>query len=768
MTSEAERVKNITLLDKINKGEKNILNMSDTDLIALKNIIIYNAENNKEVSKKCFQQISSLFDFSYEKPFWFNQKSNFQDNIWVLNINDLDEKIIDFSKITLEDNSYLIMHPKLLNSFKIWIVNQGNPIYFSGKVPSRHTLAANINKVLALIDYIILHSKNLTLAQSDLTCLDENFIYDLMVQLATYPVNEAVYNYKKAVSNYLINNIKNISINDVRIFEHRFPLTCEILEDELDLNFDQKRKARYFLYQQKAYYRGADLISKPNTRYFNFLFSNTLSAEHRIFESLSSLTLYQPMDTQEYPAIPTRTQFEEDGLCDQNIDTYIKQFHILGSINDYDFCTYFERNNLRNITPQRIRQQVNMKPLGRHSTLPADVIFPCVKNAYEFIFKYLDPIFETIYQCYIYEAPLSKKNNLSLDLGFLKNEYWKTIIAPELEGLGIKSFHISDRDPQKFVKRRRNECLCTLYDVLIGAILIVLGTISARRQHEIIDLIEINNLVPSNIEPELNKNINFELKFLNRKSGTYFLQDSREELSRPIINSVAQIVYKLEIFNKKIQTHSTSKIKISLINTFNHHSNQFKAIDTINYSRCLDAFCDYFETPVIEYKENDYRRFYVRQHQLRRFFAMLFFWSNSFDGLESIRYFLGHTDTEHLYHYITESVSGEVLNGIKASALVDHLIIEYKDKIENIDKLNFLLSKKLNVRELEILTESSIIDYYPEQSLNYIQKSKLSEQILILLESHKIELQPKFFSVKNKNGELIREYKLVLIIKDEL
>src|SRR5690606_29178198 len=37
----------------------------------------------------------------------------------------------------------------------------------------------------------------------------------------------------------------------------------------------------------------------------------------------------------------------------------------------------------------------------------------------------------------------------------------------------------------------------------------------------------------------------------------------------------------------------------------------------------LDLFCDYFETPF----DDQGRRYYIRQHQLRGFFASAFFWS---------------------------------------------------------------------------------------------------------------------------------------------
>ena len=756
------------LIKEINDEKKNLLNMNVLELEQLKEIISNDNDITSSISKNVFSSISSLYDFNYLNPFWFDEKTKFEDNIWHLKINNLDKKIINFSKIILDDNSKLTDHHKLLNSFKIWIVNQSNPIYFSGIVPARNTISANISKVLGLIDYILINSSELLLSSCQLSSIDENFLHDLFIQLATYPANEAIYNYKKCVADYLRENIHNISMKNVQIFEHRFPLTSLNIEEGLDLTYDEKRKSRLFLYEQKAYFRGEDLIAKPNTRFFNFLFSNTLAAEHRIFESLDDLALFQPIDSQEYNSVPTRTQFEEDGLCDQNIETYIKQFHILSSINDYKFCSNFDKKNLTRITPQRIRKRVNMKPVGRHVTLPGNIVFPCVRNAFEFIFKYLDPLLETMYQCSLFIPPDSKKNNKSKDFSALKDSYWESVLHSELRVLKIKHFRISDKDPQKFIKRRNNEGLCDLYNVLIGALLIVIGTISARRQHEIIDLKYIGNLLPAGLEPRLNNEQTFELKFKNRKSGTYFIENSREELARPIINSVAQIIYKLEKFNNKLIKNNLLDQKISLINTYNHYGNRFKHLDNSNYSKCLDAFCDYFETPVIEYKKFDYRRFYLRQHQLRRFFAMLFFWSKSFDGLDSIRYFLGHTDTEYLYHYITESVTGEVLNGIKATSIVDNMLCKNENKIENVLKLTQILEKKFNVRELEILSENSISGIYPNLCIDYIKKNVLIDEVFNLLEANTIELTPSFFSTKNSEGEIIRDYKLVLIIKDSI
>lgn len=49
-----------------------------------------------------------------------------------------------------------------------------------------------------------------------------------------------------------------------------------------------------------------------------------------------------------------------------------------------------------------------------------------------------------------------------------------------------------------------------------------------------------------------------------------------------------------------------------------------------------NIFYDFTE---VECENN--KRFYMRQHQLRRFFAMAFFWGNGFGSMDTLRWFLG-------------------------------------------------------------------------------------------------------------------------------
>ena len=107
--------------------------------------------------------------------------------------------------------------------------------------------------------------------------------------------------------------------------------------------------------------------------------------------------------------------------------------------------------------------------------------------------------------------------------------------------------------------------------------------------------------------------------------------------------------------------------------------------DKNNYYENLDNLMDYFEVDLIEGK-----RPYIRQHQLRRFFAMAFFWSKGFKSIDTLRWFLGHTNPEHVYHYIQENTDGAILNNVKAQYIAEN-IKEYAN-------LESVLKEKFNIQ----------------------------------------------------------------------
>ncbi len=99
--------------------------------------------------------------------------------------------------------------------------------------------------------------------------------------------------------------------------------------------------------------------------------------------------------------------------------------------------------------------------------------------------------------------------------------------------------------------------------------------------------------------------------------------------------------------------------------------------------------------------------------------------------MDTLRWFLGHTDPEHLYHYITESSPGKVLIQAKSQYLA-----------ETIDE-------QLDLRNL-------IAQRYGAQGFLVLEQDELEFYIAQLLEDGAVTLEPDFFEDdEGKKYELI-------------
>ncbi len=144
------------------------------------------------------------------------------------------------------------------------------------------------------------------------------------------------------------------------------------------------------------------------------------------------------------------------------------------------------------------------------------------------------------------------------------------------------------------------------------------------------------------------------------------------------------------------------------------------------------------ETPLAQ----DGKRYYIRQHQLRRFFAMLFFWGSSFGGMDTLRWFLGHSDVEHLYHYITESMPGGVLRGTQAHYATEQL----QAYNQSANELADLLEKQFGTQKFDLM-----------------DANELDEYIKDLIEEGSVTVKPEFF--KAGDG---KDYRILITVNKEL
>jgi len=738
---------NDKLKDILSDPNKNIENMSKKELTLLKNEIIRNP-NNYGLIEKSFEKTSTIHNLNLSdvrNPVWFYNDTKFESNIWMIKLN---KAIItvNFNKIKIDNNILLIERPNILNTFKYWLCIQSHPIYNEGFLLKTQTISINLKNIIYFINSILLNSNILELSKYGLNKINEDYIVDYLVNISNNGKINASINYNIFVTNFLKEKIKEIDINDVIKFEEKYPFFINNNHnDELDLTLEELRKSKYWLYCNEGY-----STYNPNKVKKNF-FIKSLEDRIIVFNqqpfTLQQLNLIEDTAKTEYLCLPYTTS-DEEYFSYQDLQSQIKNLKKIVFVHSQNDCAQINISNFNTIGVKRINKITPLKDLGRFATLPADVTFKAIRDSFEFIHKHLDILIDTIIKYSLFIK--NKEGNF--------NDFYNSANFPStLKKIGIKELKIP-KDENYFINLRHNHGFIDFYNILLASILVALGAITARRNSEIIDLHPLDCLLPQNFDPLLTEFKEFEVIFDNRKSGVGGINFHREKMSRPIPSIIAKIIYKLEKFNEIILKNNFSTLSdINLINNYSYSRNTWKKLSTGNYSNLLNLFCDYFQTKKIEYSPNEYRRYYIRQHQLRRFFAMIFFWSKSFDGLDTLRHFLGHTDIEHLYHYITEPLTGSVLNGVKSHTITEAYLGISGPIVKNIEDLRTVLLNHFNVNDLEITSMK-----------NFNFTNKLSSKIHYLIDEHIIDLQPRFFTTKDKNNNIIQEFELILIVKDEI
>lgn len=762
------------------------------------------ANNDMSALNTLLNHYTGLYDYDERKPWWL--ESEFTASVWELSFG-TDQKpkksIIKWSAVILSDGYNLTSpkHTRLLNAFKYWVTATGNPHENGGKVVKVTTVKSKVDAVINLINAILLHGKTIDLANLHLESISEDFVLALLVNFAEgNGVYDGIYGYTHRVKALLIEKITSITDIQAAEFKNRNTYITRTLlmeEQSLGLLLDERIKACCWL-DSIGYYSSikSKALQGNGAVLGSILFKNKIIPKNLAFPTFDELWLDDKPKKEEYRAIPNKNDSENlsYGMVSSYIDA-LKLLHVTYGKSD---TSQLAVDVMRNLKVSRVNEHVQLKKLGRSRTLQPHSTFKLIRQCYEFTTEKQESILHSVLSILVEGLTKSSKPRSNPEYFRQHHKSYSPGIPSTVRGAWLKKYGLSLVDESlitagvKFIKQynandkerhhkiRNNESLFELYNILIGSVQTLIGSIMARRQDELVSLKSHGNLVP-NIDPYSTegKKTEYYLEFKLKKSGNGGKYSQNTTVKRPIVHSFAKFVWQLELFNQKAEKHGLSKGALGLFN--NLDSNKFKLTKTnaSNYNQHLNVMCDYFETDLVEYCDGEFRRNYIRQHQLRRFFAMVFFWSKGFDGLESLRWMLGHTDLEHLYHYISESEEGAILNESKASILVQ--VIKDKAKeiecIDNIDKLENVIAQRYGAKQLSSVMLSTVtntvVDYEDTDEYKTIPhisqlkaEQKLESHILELLEDEVITLEPNFFTITNENGEVINTFTLALEVKE--
>lgn len=122
----------------------------------------------------------------------------------------------------------------------------------------------------------------------------------------------------------------------------------------------------------------------------------------------------------------------------------------------------------------------------------------------------------------------------------------------------------------------------------------------------------------------------------------------------------------------------------------------------------LDTFCDRVALP----PDSLGRRWYLRIHELRKSFLIVFFWTYRYANLDAAAWMAGHTDVGQLYAYLQANFPGQELPALEAEyasmVLRDGIGSE---RLENAEALHEAVCRQFSVRDVSWIDDQSLQDW---------------------------------------------------------
>lgn len=728
----------------------------------------------------------SFLDIQY-KPSWL--KSEFDSDQWRIifskkqGVTSASSTVIAWDKIKLDDGEFLNAphHSKLLNTFKRWIINIDNPSLNGGRITSLASSQRNLYYIIKLIECIIHNGAVINLSEMHLSLITKDFLIDMLVSIVTvdeYGVPKYLrfkeYFRKILLENslrydYLLKNKKTHRLSKSSIYKEMADRKC--LVNIFNFNDDEYNKVNKYIAHkfvvnnifdcsmfQKYFFRNKLLSSTKSMSFLNCIV-------HEDYHKTNEKKFYGLYDSMQSTSNLSCTTENVDDVNSDSIRTLVKLLKQLSFAADQERIS-LDSSIFSAINSNEIIKLVNIAERGRFRTLPVAPMLNLMRDTFEFAFKNIDEILESVIDVFDFQCKFVCKR-ISLNK-YARYNFTDLVNALYPEKLVCGDYLSSNVDIATRKVSLKSNTLINRYNILISSVQFLFAIFSAKRLNEINSLKPCSNLIP-NLNPDnMDHTALFSVESLVMKTGVVGPNEVKAVTQRPMIRSVARLMWKIESFNKIIM-----RMGIELPSLFNLLTGSEKRLNFAK-SPVISPYkyiCDYFDTPFVN--ENGIpKKLYFSNHQLRRFFAMIFFWSNGYDGLDSIRWMLGHSSSEHLYHYITESSSGAVLNGVKATHLVNEV---QNGKLETIDVLRKAISQYYDVAQANIEIErlsDAVRDYVGDEDYetipSYISDTDINaieDTIYQLLHDDVIRLEPTFFTVE-RGGVTVQDYRMILEVRE--
>lgn len=662
----------------------------------------------------------------YRSANWL--QSDFDDTRWYYNFGFTQPLHIDWC-VKLSDDSMLTNDKNkiLLESLKYYLIGATRDAH-SNETTSKEMQAKRFSTACCLIDYLLINCARFKIYKYKLGELTSGNLKEILETISkSAHAHESIHNWTSKLKKFCLGLLATTCDKQIEETINLNPQIADITDEQRDsdnLGIDEALipKIRACLFLHGYYYKtlhgnqpNSVLISK--LIYKSCIWGNsTVKPAHFILTYNENSCLF----TREYPRAQVRKD-NEKLLGESGYASYKHAVYSLGILHEVGYPA-----PLISALVEAEKFKPKLSKLGRFQTLPSEVAFKSIRNAIELHFKHgknlVDAMCRIALEC----------RRLNISPAGLSSKRVRQLAGQELVELGVTrlSLGIPDENhdystPHKGTKAeyfrdlRANRGLYELICVYIGGIQLVVGILMARRMSELTSLMPHTCL---DITEDW-------LIFSNAKSTRYALGKRLIE-ARPIDPIAVQMIKNLIRMQRILKRIGFLKSYKKLFST--PHLRGAAKLTQGNFNSNLDIFCDYFETPLNSRRQ----RLYVRQHQLRRFFAMMFFYCSTFNNLDTLRWMLGHTNPSHVWHYISETINGAILRNAGVQYLSERL---KSGDYSEYDDLAILVKDHYGTDDIEVIASTAIEDYITE-----------------LMAEGWLEVEPEFFT--DQHGE---SYKIV-------
>ena len=666
-------------------------------------------------------ELSFINDFRLENVKLVGAKwltNSFHENVWRCRFGD-SVITVDFG-ITLSDGSLLThrSNARMLEAIKRYLCAQTHPTIVGVAILSATTGRGYLNRALHVIDHFLLQGSFTRAHGSGFRPLSKDDIHGLIyVASSSRAIKNNIYEPEERILAF-VRTLK-VSADDIENARRDLPAVFDTGSLELPegLEEEQVQIARIWLHKKRFYTSGSkeDLFAYrlSPTRLLTHIIGKRVLANLKFDDLELDYLHFQPRErfVRELQAAAVQPGGEDERAAAEYVQSYIQTVSVMGIEASPDTCLVSD-DALNALDEKEVLKHGRLKEKGRFATLPFEVANQSFKHAIEFYLEYGQDLVD-------YYLSLAGEN-------------WQENSLPDvpqsLQRLGVAKFENTEVDaPNFFAELRRGVSLYQMLQVLLGAIVILVNTLMARRASELLGLTR-DSVVKDGAD-----------FFLAFDLGKANIGQLRKRALRPLPELGAEALSLLSELSEGLRAleHEGSPTLFQRVK-FGKKKADFIPYGTTKATTewmrlCLDRFCDYFELAT----DSGRNRYYIRTHQLRRNFAMLFFWQGSFGGIHVLRYFLGHQKPSLTYRYVTERMKGAVLRQVKAKVATE-LIKADGEATESL--ATFICERHgITMDELHILPESDVLAYIED-----------------LLESNEAEIEPEF--IDGPNGE---EYRIL-------